>query len=226
MRRKLIIFGLAETAEVLHYFFSQCEDYEPVAFTVDQDYLSSEEYLGLPVVAFNDLERLYNPSDYWMFVAVGYSGLNAVRADKITACREKGFKLASFIHPHSSIPSDLEHGENCFIMNDVHIHPKVIIGDNNFFWSGSILAHHSVVGSDCWFTSGAKIAGNTSIGDRCFFGINATVTNGIRIGDRCFLGAGTLVNYDLNDDDAVIAPGTSRYRLKSSELFRLKGSKI
>ena len=56
-------------------------------------------------------------------------------------------------------------------MNDVHIHPIVKIGNNNFIWSGAIISHHVEVGNNCWFTSGSSVAGKTII-EHILYNIN------------------------------------------------------
>jgi sugar O-acyltransferase (sialic acid O-acetyltransferase NeuD family) len=224
--KKLVIFGLGEAADVLFFFFKHHSEYTPVAFTVDRDYIPSDSYKGLPVVAFEDVETIYDPKTHAMFVALGYTSLNQLRANKLVATKEKGYEIISYIHPDAGVPSDLTIGENCFIMHNVHIHPHVKIGDNVFIWSGTILCHHSSVGNHCWFTSGVNIAGNVNIGSNCFFAINSTVTNNVTIGDRCFLGANSLVNKDLENDKVMIVPATKEYVLNSTQFLKIKKNKI
>ena len=223
---KLVIFGLGKAAEVLHFFFEHNSDYKTVAFTVDQEFISSDKYNGLPVVPFEDIERTYAPKDHVMFIAIGYYRLNELRANKLSAAKEKGYEIISYIHPDAGIPNDLVTGENCFIMNNVHIHPHVKIGDNVFIWSGTILSHHSTVGNHCWFTSGVNIAGNVNIGSNCFFAINATVTNNVTIGNRCFLGANSLVNKDLGNGKVMIASSTKEYALDSTKFLDMISDKV
>ena len=132
-----------------------------------------------------------------------------------------GFKLTNIIHPKAVIPKKTKVGKNCFIMNDVHIHPCVKIGNNNFIWSGTILCHHVKIGNNCWFTSGSSIAGITKVGNNCFFGINASITNNLKIGNEVFIGARTLVSKSLKNKSVIISEGEKQLSLKSDQFLNL-----
>ena len=106
-------------------------------------------------------------------------------------------------------------------MQDVHIHPLVKIGNNNFIWSGSIISHHVKIGNHCWFTSGSSIAGKTVIGNNCFFGINSTIVNDIKIGNEVFIGAGALVNKSIKKKSTIIRKSDLLYGLKSNDFIKL-----
>ena len=160
-----------------------------------------------------------SPSKYEIFVSVGYSDMNKTREAIYNRIKKLGYKSPNIIHPNANLPNDLILGENCFIMNDVHIHPLVKIGNNNFIWSGSIISHHVKVGNNCWFTSGSSIAGRTKIGNNCFFGINATITNNISIGNNCFIGARSLVSKNLKNKSVVISPADIKHKLDSEQFI-------
>jgi sugar O-acyltransferase (sialic acid O-acetyltransferase NeuD family) len=226
MTNKLIICGAGNTADVLYHFFSRQSEYEVVAFTVDKKYIHTEKFNGLPLVPFEKVESLYHPEMHSIFVAIGYSRQNKLRSEKLLESKKKGYSIISYIHPNSGVPSDLIYGENCFIMNDVHIHPHVSIGDNVFIWSGTIICHHSSIGNNCWFTSGVNIAGNATIGSNCFFAINSTVTNDVKVGNRCLIGANALVNKDVSDGSVMIEAATKKYALDSDKFLDLKNDKI
>ena len=204
----------------MHYF-RQLSEYNVVALTVDENFLSDDKKWGLPIVPFENLESKYSPLDYNMFVAVGYQQLNQVRAQKCLEAKSKGFSLVSCIGQNANIPSDLIYGENCFIMDNVMIHPCVQLGMNNFIWSGVMIGHHSQIGNHCWFTSSSQIAGGVNIGDRCFFSINSTIANQLKIGDDCFFGANSLVTNCTMDKEVYLQQSTSVHRLNSREFLKL-----
>jgi hypothetical protein len=57
-KEKVVIFGISQLASLAHFYFTHDSNYETVAFTVDQAYLSDTTYHDLPVVPFEDiLER-------------------------------------------------------------------------------------------------------------------------------------------------------------------------
>jgi sugar O-acyltransferase (sialic acid O-acetyltransferase NeuD family) len=219
--KPLVLFGCGKIAEVLLYFFRNHSNRRIVACTVDRSFLPGPEWQGLPAVAFDEVAKHYPPADHDMFVAVGYQEMNALRAETCTKARELGYTLASYVHPDSGLPADCIHGDNCFIMNQVHIHPRVILGNNVFVWSGAMIGHHSSVGDNCWLTSCANISGVVTVGQNCFLAVNATIAHGISIGDNCFIGANTLLTKSAKAGEAYLVESTKPFRLSSSQFMRM-----
>lgn len=135
MKKPVVIFGNGKMAQLAHFYFNHDSDYEPVAFTVDADFLGGEtQYLGLPLVPFEEIEKRYPPQTFLMFVAVGYTKLNAVRTECFLKARAKGYRFASYISSRSSYWGDVVMGANCFILENQVIQPFVKFGDNVFVW--------------------------------------------------------------------------------------------
>ena len=219
--KPLILFGAGKIAEVLLYFFRNHSDREVVALTADEKYMTGDALYDLPLVSFENIDEEYPPESHDMFIALGYQELNALRATKLKEAKSKGYSLASYIHPKSGIPNDCLYGENCFVMNNVMIHPKVTLGDNVFVWSGAMIGHHSNIGDNCWLTSCANISGVVSVGQNCFFAVNATVGHGITIGKECFFGANSLVTKCTDDAQVFLAESTKPFRINSHQFLRM-----
>lgn len=221
MSKPIVLFGTGKIAEVVHHFMVHEAGLTVAAFTVDASFVGDGRKEELPVVDFASVEKQFAPDTHDMFVALGYHEMNALRAKKITEAKAKGYALPSFIHPQSGLPKGTPVGENCFIMRDVHIHPKVSIGNDVFVWSGAIIGHHSTLGNHLWITSGANIAGACTIGDHSFFAINSTISHGVTIGRRCFIGANALVTKDMADEQVVIAQNDKPLRLNTDQFLRM-----
>ena len=58
---KLIIFGAGDIAKLAHYYFSCDSEYEVTGFTVNKEYMTCDIFLGLPVVAFEEIEDCCPP---------------------------------------------------------------------------------------------------------------------------------------------------------------------
>ena len=172
------------------------------------------------MVPFEDIEKAYSPDEYTVFVAVGYQQMNKLRASKLQEVKAKGYATTSYIHPNSGVPADLIHGENCFIMNQVNIHPCVKLGHNVFVWSGAMIGHHSSIGDHTWITSSANISGNVTVGSHCFFAVNATTGHGIELGSACFLGANVLVTKSMPQGTVIVAESDKVFRLNSEQFIR------
>jgi len=87
---KVVIFGAVEIAEIAHFYFKHDSEHDVVAFTVDKEFLQEEEFCGLPVVPFEEIEERFPPSSYRMFIALSYSNLNKTRETKFQEAKSRG----------------------------------------------------------------------------------------------------------------------------------------
>ncbi len=219
-KKELVIFGTGKIAEVIYYYAVEECGYKVAAFTTDSKFISETNFLGLPVVAFETIEKSHAPASYDMFVAVGYHDMNRLRETKCNEAIAKGYQLVSIISPLANVPKNTKYGYNCFIMSPAIIHPCVQLGNDVFVWSGAMIGHHSKVGDHIWFTSSANIGGNVNIENNCFFAMNATVGHSVKIGKECFLGANTLVTKALLDGQVVISESSKAIKLTSKQFLR------
>ena len=203
--KPIIMFGADEMAHVAHFYLTHDSDYEVAAFTVDSAYLSNTEFCGLPVVPFEKVETLYPPEAFDMFVAMGYTKVNVVRAKKCGEAKSKGYQLISYVSSKATTWSDLSIGENCFILEDNTIQPFVKIGNNVTLWSGNHIGHHAEIGNNCFITSHVVISGGVKVGDNCFIGVNATVRDHISIEKSCVIAAGALILEDTQENGVYLS---------------------
>lgn len=221
MKNPLVIFGSGDIAQLAHHYFSIDSNYEIVAFTVDSEYVTGNEFCGLPLIAFEDVARLYPPEACSFFVALSYSKLNSVRKRKFLAAKEMGYAFASYISSRATILNQGKIGENCFILEDSTIQPFVTIGNNVTLWSGNHIGHHSVIHNHAFIASHVVISGGVVVGEQCFIGVNATLRDHIRIGDRCVIGAGSLLLTDAEPEGVYIGTATERSKVPSTRLRRI-----
>ena len=90
MKKRLVIFGIAEQAQLAHYFFSTDSAYDVVAFTVDSTFITASKFCGLPVLPFEEIDKHYPPDEHELFIALGYSKINQLRKDKYVAANALG----------------------------------------------------------------------------------------------------------------------------------------
>lgn len=218
MKKRLVIFGSGDIAQLAHYYFSTDSDYEVVAFTVDAAYMTETAFCGLPVVPFEEVAQKYSPDEYALFVALSYSKLNAVRKEKYLAAKALGYRLASFISSRATVLNEGRIGENCFIFEDNTIQPFVTIGNNVTLWSGNHIGHHSTIKNHCFVASHVVVSGGVEIGEQCFIGVNATLRDHIKIGEKCVIGAGALLLADAGAEGVYIGTATERAKVPSTKL--------
>lgn len=219
--KPVILFGAGKVAEVVHTCFASDGRFEIAGVTCDREHIRDPIFEGHEIVPFEEIETIFPPTDFQLFIALGYQKMNDLRAERVARARARGYRLASFVHEHAGLPPDAEVGENSFVMNHALIQPRVRLGHNVFVWSGALVGHHSTVGDNCWLTSASAVCGNVTVGTNCFLAANATVGNGVRIGNRCFLGANALVTKDLPDSSVIVQQPSPRMPLTSDQFIRM-----
>lgn len=219
--KELIIFGSADIAQLAYYYFSHDSDYKVAAFTVDQEFMKSHEFCGLPVVPFEELVNIYPPERYYLFIALSYSKLNQIRKEKYLIANSLGYRLASYISSRATILNDFQIGDNCFILEDNTIQPFVTIGHNVTLWSGNHIGHHSTIQDHCFLASHIVVSGGVEIGEACFIGVNATLRDHIKIGEKCVIGAGALILSDTESGGVYIGEATIRASIQSTYLKKI-----
>jgi len=199
-RKKLILFGTGDLARIAYEYFTRDTDYEVVAFTIDRDHLHEPMFLGLPLIPFEDLEEIYSTKEHEIHICVVYGDMNRIRQKKCAEAKDKGYKLASYISPHSYISCGLEHakgaslGEHHFIFENNVIQSGTILGDNCILWSGNHIGHDSKLGSNNFISSHVVVSGWCEIGDNCFIGVNTSIANGSTIGGNSWIAHGSNIS--------------------------------
>lgn len=219
--QKVILFGTSSGAQLLHFAMSQDKECEVVAFTVDRAYLKEPTFCGLPVVAFEEVQNLYPPSEYAMLVAILAHGMNKLRAAKCEEAKAKGYALASYVHPTAIVASDLVMGENCYIGEGVVCRPFSKLGNDVFLMPGSYVGHDTIVGDHGYIGVRAVIMGCVTLGPCCFVGPNATILQELAVGAECLVGGGVVLQTNAEDKSVYKAPAPVKLPLPSDKLARL-----
>jgi sugar O-acyltransferase (sialic acid O-acetyltransferase NeuD family) len=215
----VVIFGTGSFAEVADFYLGADSPHDVVAFTVHRDNLPEPATLqGKPVVAFEDVAREFPPGEHGMFVAIGYSGVNRVRAGICGEARALGYELVTYVCSQAVHWGDTEIGDNVFVFEQNTIQPFVRIGDGTILWSGNHIGHHATIGSYCFITSHVVISGHTSVGDHSFIGVNATLRDSISVGRSNVIGAGALIMRSTADHEVYAPQRTKALGRRSDEL--------
>lgn len=218
--KKLVIFGTEDFADIAFEYFTHDSEYEVVGFTVDAAYLKTDTHMGLPVVAFEEVETQFPPERHEIFGAIVYAQLNRLREQVCERASAKGYRLASYVSSRAFVWPNAKLGEHCFIFEDNTIQPFVTIGKNVVMWSGNHIGHHSTIGDHCFLTSHVVVSGWSDIGDHCFLGVNSTLANNTHIGSSCWVGHGACIAGDVPDKSLVKPAASEISPLNEAVLFR------
>jgi sugar O-acyltransferase (sialic acid O-acetyltransferase NeuD family) len=203
--KPLVIFGTGHIATMVHFYLTHDSPFEVVAFTADRTHIRDEAFLGLPVVPFDEVIESYPPNSYSMFIAIGFSRMNKVREARYHEAKEAGYELATYVSSKATTWPGSVIGDNCFIMEDVIVHPFVEIGNDNIIWSGSHIGHGSVVKDHCFVSPRTAISGYVTVERNCFFGTNSTIRDQVTIARECVIGAGAVILKDTRERGVYVA---------------------
>jgi len=215
--KKLILFGEGLYTEIAHQYFTDDSEYDVVCFTKDDGYISSEDYLGLPMIKFSEIQDKYPPSDYDMHVAVSYTDMNKLRERIYHEAKEKGYNLPSYVSSKCTNMTKHAIGDNCFIFEDNTIQPFVKIGDNVILWSGNHIGHHGEIKNHNFISSQVVLSGQCIVESNCFIGVNSTVAHGVRIAKSTLIGAGSVITKDTEKESVYVPARSVKLGKKSTE---------
>lgn len=217
MNKEIILFGNGNVALVAYHAFEHDHKIKIAGFTVDREYIGSEEFLGLPVVAFDEVTKKFPPEQFDMFVSLGFTKTNRLRADKYLQALKMGYGMPTLIHPKATIYPGVKTGYNCSIGANVVIQPGAVIGNNVVIRDNSFIGHGVRVSDHCYIGAGTVVAGGSNIGERCLLGINSTIRESVNIGTACIVGAGVTILSDIKDKEVYLSQQGIRHPFSSDE---------
>ena len=221
--KEIIIIGAGETADIAFEYFSYDSDRKITAFAVESEFLTENVRNGLPVISLENLQELYPPDNYEVFVAISYSKLNRVRERLFKKVKELNYICATYISSKAFVWRTAQIGENCMIFEGNVIQHGVTIEDNVYLWSSNHIGHQVIIGHSAYISSHVVISGFCKVGARSFLGVNATLVDGIIIGEDCMIAAGAVVRSNTKPlgiyqgNPAILREGVS-----SLQYFRVK----
>jgi sugar O-acyltransferase (sialic acid O-acetyltransferase NeuD family) len=221
MKKKAVIFGINDFAEILLYQLRKDRNNQPeiCGFTVNREYVPVQPvFCGLPVIAFEDLPLKFPITEFGVFVCIGYKRMNEGRRTIFEILNNLNYSILSFIHPSAQIDAE-QIGKGTIIMQNTVIGEYCTMGDGNIFYPGSMLSHHSSIGNYNFFAVNACVAGHVSIGNSCFLGANSTVKNGVALADKTLVGANAYVVKDTEHESVIVPARSSVLSNKKSSDF-------
>lgn len=203
-RLPLAIWGAAGHAVVVADIVRLHGLYEIVAFVDEIDpNRHGDLFCGAPVLAARDpwplLERY---GHCHLIIAIGDC---AARLRLSAAAEQRGYPLATVIHPGAIVASDVSIGGGSMIAAGAVVNPGARLGRSVIVNTGATIDHHCSIEDGAHVAPGAHLAGEVTIGRGAWVGIGAAVLGGVRVGAGAMVGAGAVVTHNL--PDGVLAYG-------------------
>jgi len=220
-KEKLVIVGASVFAQIAYEYFTHDSIYEVAAFAVERKYLKNKKLFDLPIVPFEEIENLYPPSQYRIFVALVYTQMNRPRTRLYLEAKKKGYHPVNYISSHAFVWHNVTIGDNTFIFEDNTVQPFVKIGNNVILWSGNHIGHHSIIKDNCFIASHVVVSGCTEINENCFLGVNATIADNLIIGKNCLIGAGAIILKNAEENKVYGSKMTETKKYSALEYFKV-----
>jgi sugar O-acyltransferase (sialic acid O-acetyltransferase NeuD family) len=218
---KVILFGCGRGAEVAYRHLKRDTGHEVIGFTVDEAFLKSDTFQGLPVVPFEEVEKKFPPSEHKMFTLLGYQNMNQFRASKYLQGKKKGYQFISYVNSTAYSLEELDIGENCFIMENQSINLDVKVGNNVVMWSCNQIGDCTVIEDHVWISSHVTVADHVRIKEYSFIGINVGISNNVTIAPNTFIGGGLFVAQDTKKGSVYALPTAKLIAEDSSAFMRV-----
>jgi sugar O-acyltransferase (sialic acid O-acetyltransferase NeuD family) len=219
MSKKSVIFGTGTMASLAWYCLTQDSHHSVNAFTVNKAYLKKILHEGLPVLAFEELEKFFPVGSTNVLIAAGYSHMNSAREKLFLQVREKGYEIISYVSSRASIWPDLQINQNTIIFEHSMVQPFSSIGENTIIRCNVCISHHCKIGNHVFIANGVTLGGNVTVGDRSFIGLTAAIRDGIKIAEGTFIGAGSVVLADTEPDGVYVGNPARKLDKKASDLI-------
>lgn len=214
----VIIFGINDFAELAHYYLENDSEHEVTAFCVHEKYLPEKPiFKDLPVVAFETVERHYDPEQFVFFAPMAPKKMNTLRQNVYDSAKQKGYKFISYISSKATLFNNVI-GDNCFILEDNTIQPFTTIGNNVILWSGNHIGHHCIIKDHVMFTSHVVLSGHCVVESNCFFGVNATIRDGLTIKEGSLIAMAASITQDTESWSAYVGNPQKKLSKPSLEI--------
>lgn len=129
-------------------------------------------------------------------IALGI-GENHTRAKIAQKIVDKGYALATIIHPSAILSPSVSVCEGSVIMPLSLINADVTIGVGCIINSGAIVEHDSHLGDFVHIAPHATLSGGVSVGDYTFVGMGTCVIPQCTLGHHTIVAAGSVVIADI-----------------------------
>lgn len=165
---------------------------------------------------FEEFINKFKTTDTEIVIALGEPAVREILYNKVV---NRGYKLATLIHPNVVIPKDSRIGQGVVINLGDYISCGVNIEDNVFLQQYVVIGHDSVLQRHGVLSAFVAIAGHCSIGEGTYIGMHVPVKENTSIGNNVIVGMGSCVLRDIPDD--VVALGNPARAMAKNEEKRV-----
>ena len=215
MQRELVIWGTGGHALVVADVVRLQGLYRIAGFLDDsRPFRGGSEFNGVPVLGTGEaLDTLVGQGIRHLLLAFGDC---EARLRLARVAREKGFQLATAVHPRAVVAEGVSVGDGTVIAAGAVVNPGAVIGENVIINTLAGVDHECQLEDGVHLSPGVRLAGRVTVGRGSWVGMGASVKERVRIGAGTVIGAGAVVLRDV--PDGVVAYGVPARVVKENRL--------
>jgi sugar O-acyltransferase (sialic acid O-acetyltransferase NeuD family) len=163
------------------------------------------ECAGTPAIGFVDdtpgknvlgtIDDLRTIDHDAIIVAIGDNRVRRAIVERLS-----GERLATAIHPFTSIAKSARIGEGSMISAGAIVTPRAVIGRSVILNTKTSVDHDTIIGDFAHVSAGGTVGALARIGEETLIAVGATVATGVSVGARSIIGTGAAVVRDISDD--------------------------
>lgn len=199
----LAIYGTGgagkEVYELFENYKEMREQWDNILFIDDTK--PAGVFRGCEMVPFEAFSEKYCPEEVKIVIANGEPKNRMVMAERV---REKGYHLATVIHPLAMVSSHAKIGEGVFLQDYVCVSADAEVEDNVFVNGRTIIGHDVHVGENCQISSHVAIGGSSKIGNNVYIGLASAIRDHITVGQGAVISMGAIVMKNVSEERVVM----------------------
>lgn len=168
-------------------------------------------YNNTEMYPFERINKLYDKEEIEISISMGEPAFRDSIAQRVI---EKGYTLATLIHPSVYVSESTRIGSGTIICMGSFVSCDVAIGENVLIQPHASLGHDCQISNHAVLSSFVSLSGECSVGERTYIGMSVPVKEAIKIGRDSIIGMGSVVLRDIQD--GVIALGNPARPMKEN----------
>ncbi len=186
------------------------------AFTVTEDFFPEVWEEEIPIIPFEDLNRLLGKDTFEILISIGYKRMNTNRSAFFEECDMRGYRIGSYVSSKARCYAE-SIGRGNLILEGCYLGDYVKVGDGNILAYDTFIGHHTQIGSFNYFAN-TTTGGAVEIGHHCFFGMRSIINNNVSVGDYTLLGSGSVLSADTKPHSMIT---TARNRVIETDIDKM-----